>query len=109
MILLDDLKFYEDFFRKPRTREELRKYWQCDNRAVRENISTLQKELNIVNLQDGKGWYIPDTEKEVRAYCSQEISRGLKSVIKAYQMSKRCVSENQISMDLIINNLREVI
>ena len=107
--MIDNIEFYANYFRTPRQKEELRKFWKCDNRAVRENISTLQKDLNIINLQDGKGWYIPETEKEVRAYCSQEISRGLKSVIKAYQMSKRCVSENQISMDAIMNNLKEVI
>lgn len=107
--MIENVKFYAEYFKKPRQREDLRKLWQCDNRTVRDNISRLQKDLNIVNLQDGKGWYIPETEKEVRAYCSQEISRGLKSVIKAYQMSKRCVSENQIDMDNIINNLRGVI
>ena len=107
--MIDNTEFYTNYFKTPRTREELRKFWKCDNRTVRDNISKLQKDLNIVNLQDGKGWYIPETEKEVRAYCSQELSRGLKSVIKAYQMSKRCVSDNQISMDNIINNLRGVI
>lgn len=107
--MIHNIEFYAKYFKIPRSRKDLRQLWQCDNRAARENISTLQKDLNIVNLQDGKGWYIPETEKEVRAYCSQEISRGLKSVIKAYQMSKRCVSENQISMDNIINNLRGVI
>lgn len=107
--MIQNIEFYAKYFKKPRQREDLRQLWQCDNRTVRDNISKLQKDLNIVNLQDGKGWYIPETEKEVRAYCSQEISRGLKSVIKAYEMSKRCVSENQISMDTIINNLKEVI
>lgn len=107
--MIYNIEFYAKYFKTPRQREDLRQLWQCDNRTVRDNISKLQKDLNIVNMQDGKGWYIPETEKEVRAYCSQEISRGLKSVIKAYQMSKRCVSENQISMDTIMNNLKEVI
>ena len=107
--MIHNIEFYAKYFKKPRQREELRDLWKCDNRIARDNISKLQKDLNIINLQDGKCWYIPETEKEVRAYCSQEISRGLKSVIKAYQMSKRCVSENQISMDTIMNNLKEVI
>lgn len=107
MILLDDLKFYEDFFKTPRTREELRKYWKCDNRTVRDYISKLQKDLNIVNLQDGKGWYIPDNSADVSAYAKQEYSRGIKSIAKAYRMNKRCGIDFQMDLDEIFNDIRK--
>ena len=103
--MIENVEFYAEYFKTPRQREELRSLWQCDNRTVRDNISKLQKDLNIVNLQDGKGWYIPEKVAEITAYAKQEYSRGVKSIAKAYKMFKRCGVDFQRDFEEIIKDI----
>ena len=105
--MIENAKFYAEFFKTPRSKEELRKFWKCDNRTVRDNISRLQRDLNIVNLQDGKGWYIPDSAKDISAYAKQEYSRGLKSIAKAYRMFKRCGIDRQKNLTEVFEDIKK--
>ena len=61
----------------------------CPDRSAREVIASLQKEYNIINLQDGRG-YVIGTDEQVRRYVLQEHARARKIFIKANAMLKRC-------------------
>ena len=56
------------------------------SRAIRKEVGQLQESgLPIINLQDGKGYYIANSEdyQDIQRYIRQEESRGIKSLIRA--------------------------
>ena len=106
-VKLYELDFYKDLFRIPRTKEDLQIIWDCDERTVRRNVAELQKNLNIVNLQDGRGWFIPDKTEEILAFAKQEYSRGIKNIAKAYKMFKRCNVDGQTDLEDIFSEIRK--
>lgn len=72
------------------TRKQLRRMTGKGDRAVREMIFAARRETPILNLQDGKGYFIP-TEEEctlVTRYIAQETKR-LKSIGWALKSAKR--------------------
>ena len=62
------------------------------DREARRIIAELQKSYNIINLQDGKGYFLADNET-LLTYAMQERSRALKSLEKANNMIRRCSAE----------------
>lgn len=59
------------------------------DREARRILSELQKSYNIINLQDGRGYFLADDETALK-YAEQERKRALKSFLKANAMLKRC-------------------
>lgn len=45
-----------EIFKEPVKREELSKIFGCSDREARRIVENLQKNYNIINLQDGKGY-----------------------------------------------------
>ncbi len=79
-------------FAQPVKRQDLALVLGCESdREARRILSELQKSYNIINLQDGKGYYLADDET-VMKYAMQERSRALKSLQKANNMIRRCRS-----------------
>lgn len=77
-------------FAQPVKRQDLALVLGCESdREARRILSELQKSYNIINLQDGKGYYLADDET-VMKYAMQERSRALKSLQKANNMIRRC-------------------
>ena len=102
----ENVAFYEKFFAVPRTRSEMRNLWGIKDSVLRDHIRKLQKAgLNIINLQDGKGYYIPEEIEKVARYAEQEIERGISCIAKGYMMIKRCGQENQIKIDDIVKEV----
>ena len=79
-------------FAKPVLRSELPNIFKCTDREARKIISELQEKYNIVNLQDGKGYFLADDETALR-YAKQERSRALKSYLKANRIVSRCTHQ----------------
>lgn len=67
------------------------------DREARRILSQLQKTYNIINLQDGRGYFLADDETAVR-YAEQERKRALKSFDKANQMLMRCKNASGIEV-----------
>lgn len=59
------------------------------DREARRILSELQMRYNIINLQDGKGYFLADNDTAIR-YAEQERRRAIKSFMKANEMIKRC-------------------
>lgn len=67
------------------------------DREARRILSDLQMRYNIINLQDGKGYFLADDETALR-YAEQERKRAVKSFLKANAMVKRCRSATGIEV-----------
>ncbi len=79
-------------FAQPVPRSDLPIIFNCTDRKARAIISKLQEKYNIVNLQDGKGYFLADNETALR-YAKQERSRALKSYLKANKIVSRCTHQ----------------
>ena len=64
---------------------------------MRELIRQARHEKPILNLQDGKGYYIPDNKEEVRRYIKQEEHRA-KSIFANLKSAREYLDqlENQM-------------
>lgn len=72
------------------TREDLCKLTNLTDREVRECISVARRNVPILNLQDGCGYFVP-TKKEVaylRKYIRQETKRA-KSIFWSMRAARR--------------------
>lgn len=79
-----------EVFKEPVKRAALPKALGCENdREARRIIAELQKEYNIINLQDGKGYFLADDETALR-YGMQERKRAASAFKKAYKIISRC-------------------
>lgn len=67
------------------------------DREARRILSDLQMRYNIINLQDGKGYFLADDETALK-YAEQERKRAVKSFLKANAMIKRCRGETGIEV-----------
>ena len=77
-------------FAVPVKREDLASVFGVgSDREARRILSDLQMRYNIINLQDGKGYFLADDETALR-YAEQERRRAIKSFLKANAMIKRC-------------------
>ena len=77
-----------EIFKEPKTKKELMSIFKCDEREIRRKIASLQKNYNIVNFQDGKGYFLAN-DKQVEKYAKQELKRAVNIFTKASQMLKR--------------------
>ncbi len=82
-----------NIFKNPVKREELPRIFGCGDRKARKIIESLQENYNIINLQDGRGYFLADNETANR-YARQEMRRGISLLRKAKKIMRRC-SENQ--------------
>lgn len=87
----------KEFFSTKRSRKEIAQFFECSDREARSRISDLQEHYNIVNLQDGKGYFIADDET-VKKYAEQEMHRAIKSFNKARKMLARVESADGIKI-----------
>jgi hypothetical protein len=77
-------------FRNPVKRKDLACVLGCESdREARRILAELQKRHNIINMQDGKGYFLADDEAAIR-YALQERKRAIKSLNKANEMLRRC-------------------
>ena len=87
----------KEIFSKPVTRAELCLILGVSDREARKMIAELQENYNIVNLQNGKGYFLADDETTKR-YAEQEMRRALKSFNKAREMLKRVTDSSGIKI-----------
>ena len=69
------------------TRERLRQLTGLTDCKVRELIREARQSVPIVNLSDGRGYYVPTKEEEVDKYIRQEEHRA-KSIFANLQSAK---------------------
>lgn len=69
-----------------------------DSREVREKISLAKRKTCIINLQDGKGYFIPSENETPLAerYIKQEMARS-KSIEEALKSAKEFVKNGKRS------------
>lgn len=85
-------------FKEPVKRCDLAKVLGVESdREARRILSELQKTHNIINLQDGRGYFLADDATAIK-YAEQERKRALKSFNKANQMIMRCTSSDGIEV-----------
>ena len=78
-------------FKEPVKRSELKTVFDCSDREARLRIAKLMEHYNIVNLQDGRGYFLADDETAIK-YAMQERHRGIMSLKKANMILSRCES-----------------
>lgn len=81
--------YIEQLFSTPKTRAELRKEWNTSDRELRIIVGRLQEYYPIVNLQDGRGYFLGN-EEECFQYLLQELSRGISSAEKIQNIASFC-------------------
>lgn len=85
-------------FKNPVKREDLTKVLGVrSDREARRILAELQKTYNIINLQDGRGYFLADDVTAMR-YAEQERRRALKSFQKANEMIMRCKNTDGIEV-----------
>lgn len=88
----------QKLFAEPVKREDLASVLGVESdRVARKIVSELQMKYNIINLQDGKGYFLADNDTALR-YAEQERRRAIKSFVKANAMIKRCRSVSGIEV-----------
>ena len=87
-------------FKEPVKREELARVLGCSNdRQARERLAELQENYNIINLQDGRGYFLADDET-AKKYAKQEMRRAISTFRKAQRIRKRCnIDKNQMEFE----------
>jgi biotin operon repressor len=87
----------KEIFANPIPREDLPKVFGCSDREARQHISALQEHYNIINLQNGKGYFLADDATTIK-YAEQEMRRAVKIFNKARKMLSRVNSPNGIKI-----------
>lgn len=75
------------------TRYELSMITGMPDRAVRNEIERLRREMVILNDQDGKGYYISTDPAEIARYYRQEAARA-KSIFFRLKACRAAIKEN---------------
>ena len=81
-----------EIFKTPVKRAELPRIFGKSERECRRIMSELVKEYNIVNLQDGKGYFLADDDTVLK-YAMQERNRGISALSKANMIITRLYKE----------------
>lgn len=58
------------------TNHQLRELLGISNREVRRLVSIARREVCIINDQNGKGYYMPETKAEAEKWIKQETARA---------------------------------
>lgn len=82
-----------EIFKNPVKRQDLPKIFDCPDRAARKQIEQLQKKHNIVNLSDGRGYFLADDKTALR-YAEQEKRRAKSDLNKANMIIARCLKSD---------------
>ena len=69
-------------------REELVRLSGMSDREMRRCIEELRKETPIVNLQNGRGYFRPETEEELVHYVTQEKARAM-TILRNLKAAKK--------------------
>lgn len=72
------------------SRTSLRIQTGLSDRAMREEISQARRYNCIINLQNGAGYYIPDTDEEIQRFILQETRRA-KSIFWCLKGAKKAL------------------
>lgn len=80
----------EEIFAVPVKRRDLERIFGCSDREARRIIAQLQEKYNIVNFQDGRGYFLADDETAIR-YARQEQQRAKSALRKADGIIARCL------------------
>ena len=85
------------------TRAELSKQIGISDRQVRDLIHYARRDTPILNMQDGKGYFIPDMENEeevllLKSYVKQENAR-LKSIGWSLLSARKELKEHGVQTD----------
>lgn len=65
-----------------------------NDRAMRKAIEDARKSVTILNMQDGRGYFLPDKndQDKLRHYINQEHDRGL-SILRNLNMANNLLSD----------------
>ena len=89
----------EIVFKHPVKRRDLPKILGCDSdREARRIIAELEKEYNIVNMQDGRGYFLADDKTAIKV-ALRERKRGIALIKKANEILSRCES---VPIDIVV-------
>ncbi|MCF2555567.1 hypothetical protein [Faecalicatena contorta] len=85
------------------TRKRLSQITGISDRAIRDLIHYARRDIPILNMQDGKGYFIPDMNDEtevklLRAYYNQENAR-LKSIGWSLLSARKALKEHDIQIN----------
>lgn len=94
---MDIVNYLHKGAEKAITRKQLCYLTGLDDRKVREAISQARRNVPIINLQNGDGYFIPDLTKEseieyLRQYVKQEESRA-KSIFWSLKPARKMLKE----------------
>lgn len=93
-----------DIFKTPRKRSELPLIFNTNDREARDKIAELQSEYKIINLQDGRGYFIGNDAEGIK-YSFQEIHRATSSFEKACNISAQCKIEDIADLERFCEKL----
>ena len=89
----------EILFKYPVKRRDLPKALGCDSdREARRIVAELKKKYNIVNMQDGRGYFLADDKTAVKV-ALRERKRAISLMKKANEILSRCES---VPVDIVV-------
>lgn len=84
------------------TTREIVQLTGISSRDIRKAVSELQHAgVPVINLQDGKGYYICNDQSELERYIKQEHSRGIANLARASAL-KKCFEQNEYFERLLV-------
>lgn len=95
-------------FSFPRKRKELPVIFNTDDRGARIIITKLQEKYILINLQDGRGYFIGDSKDGIK-YSFQELSRGKSSIEKVCNILAQCDFENIDELQTFVDDMTFII
>lgn len=62
------------------------------DRQLRLALEQARQDFCVINMQDGKGYYLPDNKEDAKKYYKQEYNRAM-SILKRLNGTKQYISE----------------
>jgi hypothetical protein len=87
---------------------ELQRRTGYANRKLRALVAEINKsgEMAIVNMQDGRGYFVPETDEELEEYINIEISRSREIEAKIRGLKRlRTSRENHAAWQRLVRSL----
>ena len=81
-------------------REDLRDLLGLTDAEMRRAIGKARKETPIINLQDGLGYYRPNTKEDLHRYIMQEQARAMKILAN---IRVACDEYNKIAGQIVLD------
>lgn len=76
------------------TNYQLRTMFDISDREVRKLVSLARREVCIINDQNGKGYYMPETKAEAEKWIKQETARA-KSIFLGMKGAREFLREKE--------------